>query len=273
MEKRIKGAGKLSRKLLTTLVLTGMLTPGFSWAVDNSIYIDQTGDYANITMEQDGSSNTIKGIRAGSPGATTDAAVIKGDGVGINVKQTGNSNTLSLGVDTIKDSATGSAATTIDYQVSGGNNVGIIDLNAAGTVGANVSTSLAITQTQGGNYANVNILGARNASSVTQSGGDARYTTTVNANDTTQAITTSGGTDNRVVTNLTSDRGSVVVSAVGAGNRVEVSQADGGAVGHSASIDIFGSFNSVTTSQSNAIDTAINVKSTGSHNTISVITK
>ena len=273
MKKRIKGAGKLSRKLLTTLVLAGMLTPGYSWAVDNSIYIDQTGDYANITMEQDGSSNTIKGIRAGSPGATTDAAVIKGDQVGINIKQTGSSNTLSLGVDTIKDSANGSAATSINYQVSGGNNVGIIDLNAAGTASANVSTSLAITQTQGGNYANVNILGARNASTVTQAGGDARYTTTVNANDTTQTINTSGGTDNRVTTNLTGDKGSVVVATVGGGNRVDVTQDSGGAVGHSVSIDIFGSFNSVTTSQSSAIDTAINVKSTGSHNTIGITTK
>jgi hypothetical protein len=178
-----------------------------------------------------------------------------------------------LGVDTIKDSGSGAVATSIDYQVSGGNNVGIIDLNAAGTAGANVSTSLAITQTQGGNYANVNILGARNASTVTQAGGDARYTTTVNANDTSQTINTSGGTDNRVVTNLTGDKGSVLVTAVGGGNRVDVTQDGGGAVGHTASIDIFGSFNSITTSQSSAIDTAINVKTTGAHNTISVITK
>ena len=59
MVRGLKGGGGLSRKLLTILVVAAMPTLGY--AVDNSIYIDQSGDNAVINITQDGPSNTVKG--------------------------------------------------------------------------------------------------------------------------------------------------------------------------------------------------------------------
>ena len=59
METRKKGGGGLSRKLLTVMLFGISVT---SWAVDNSVYIDQAGDDSTITMTQDGAGNKVKGI-------------------------------------------------------------------------------------------------------------------------------------------------------------------------------------------------------------------
>ena len=88
---RKKGAGELSRKLLTILVLSAMTT--LDMAADNSIYIDQSGDNSTISITQDGSGNKVKGILLnGNAGGITDPAKLRGDAQTINVEQTGANN-------------------------------------------------------------------------------------------------------------------------------------------------------------------------------------
>ena len=95
MKKSLKGAGNLSRKIITILVLSAM--SGLGYAVDNSIYIDQSGSNATINITQDGAGNTVNGLNSnGNAGQRSDAATLVGDGAQINVTQVGSGNTLSL---------------------------------------------------------------------------------------------------------------------------------------------------------------------------------
>ena len=165
---RIKGAGELSRKLLTILVLSAITTSGY--AVDNSIYIDQSGDNAIVTITQDGAGNRVKGIVSGSPGQSTDAAKIYGDSVQVAISQVGAGNSLALGINSTTASA--KSPTSVTYNVSGGGNMGIIDLNNAGTSGGNASSLVDITQTGGGNTTRLAMLGSGNSLTAVQAGGN-----------------------------------------------------------------------------------------------------
>ena len=90
MKPSITGAGSLSRKLTAILLSTVMLMAG---AADNSIYVDQTGSGATVTMTQDGYGNVIRGTANGD---NTTNAVIYGDNNQVNISQVGNDNTLKL---------------------------------------------------------------------------------------------------------------------------------------------------------------------------------
>jgi hypothetical protein len=268
MDKSITGVGELSRKLLTILVLSAMTTLGN--AADNSIYIDQAGDDSNITMTQDGSGNRVRGIAAnGTAGQDTDSAVINGDNMTVNINQVGSGNELSLGVNTV---STIGAPTTINYDVSGGSNTAIINLNNAGVSGANTASTIDITQTGGGNYTDIDVLGSTNSLIAVQSGGSAVLKSTVDADGTTQTIDTSGGTANSVSTSLTGDNGTVDITAVGASNTFDITQSGGGVSGHNATLDVTGSSNSYTLVQSGTIDTAVGIATVGSGNTFTITT-
>ena len=239
------------------------------YAVDNSIYIDQAGDNATINISQDGAGNRVRGIQGTGTGNTT-PAVINGDGMQIDITQVGAGNVLNMGIQST--TANGSDPTSVNYNVSGGNNTGTINLNADGQ-GTNASTTLDITQTGGNNVANINVLGSKNTLTAVQSGGSATLNSTVNASETTQTINTSGGTGNSVTTNLTGDKGTVVVDFVGASNTASITQAGGGTAGHSTTLDVNGSSNSYTINQSGTIDTTVNIKTSGSGNTFGIVTR
>ena len=277
MKTRIKGAGGLSRKLLTILILAAM--PGLGYAVDNSIYIDQTGDNAAITMTQDGANNQVKGVGTanynattksiqGTNGLKTDPATIYGDSNNVTVTQIGAGNTLSLGIDSTVVSGVG---VNLTYNATGGSNTGLININADGQ-GTAANTQVNISQANGGNTAMINLTGTGNTLNAIQTGGSGILGIRANADSTTQTITTSGGTNNKVYTDLTGDKGTVNVAAVGASNTITLTQSGGGANGHNVGIDLTGSSNTVTTNQSGSIDTTIGIKSVGSGNTFSIIT-
>lgn len=253
---------------LLTMLLSAVITSAY--AVDNSIYIDQLGDNATVTITQDGAGNRVKGIVSGNAGNTTDPAKIYGDGVNVTVNQTGAGNSLAMGVVAVVGNAN---SADITYNVSGGNNTGYINLNNAGASGAVRDAVVSITQSGGGNTTNVRMLGGGNNLTATQSGGGATLISDVNADATTQTIATSGGTGNSVTTTLTGDKGTVNVAIVGGSNTVDITQNGGGANGHNVGIDLNGSGNTVTTLQQGTIDTAINLKSVGSSNTFTLTSK
>jgi hypothetical protein len=250
MDKSIKGAGGLSRKLLTILVLSAMATLGH--AADNSIYIDQSGDYANVTINQDGAGNQVKGLTAAvSTNSSTDPALIRGDGVNVNINQTGSNNKLGLGIDATMGTSKSvdlTYSTVNSGNISGSNNLATFQL---GTSSARASdTIVSVTQLNGSNVANVSMTGSDNQLTATQSGGGATLISTVAASGTRQDITTAGGTGNSVTTNLTGDNGNVYVNVMGATNTISIAQSDaGGTTGHQAWMDINGTGNNVTLAQ------------------------
>ena len=92
MKKRITGVGKLSRKVLTSLMMAGMLSSG-AWA--NDVYVEQIGDNSSVSITQTGAGNMVNGNLAGL-GNSDDPALIRGDLNDVTINQLGSGNILSL---------------------------------------------------------------------------------------------------------------------------------------------------------------------------------
>jgi len=249
MDKRNKGVGKLSRKLLTILVVSGMATLGH--AADNSIYIDQSGDFANVTINQDGAGNQVRGLQSNGGDDKTIASIIRGNSVVVNIDQTGSSNKLDLGIDA---TVSGTKSVDLTYStvnsgnITGSNNTAIFQLGTSTTTLSNSIVS--VIQVNGSNYAEVRMTGNDNQLAALQSGGSASLTSLVSASGTRQTITTAGGTGNQVSTTLNGDNGVVDVQVQGATNVIAIAQdGAGGLTGHQAVMDINGTGNTVNLSQ------------------------
>jgi len=221
MDKRRTGAGNLPRKLITVLVLSAMST--LSMAADNSIYLDQSGDTAIVTMTQDGAGNTVKGILAnGNAGSSTDPAKVIGDGNIVTVNQVGAGNTLSLGVN--RGISTAVAATNVSYSVTGNNAVGFIDLNNSGS-GSAAGNVVSITQTGNAAIARLIMSGDNNQSTVTTGGGDNNsFQSTVTGNNNTQTVSATGGGGNSVATSQIGNNNTMTLTSVGATNSIIANQ-------------------------------------------------
>lgn len=231
-------------------MLSAMATLGY--AADNSIYIDQSGDFNNITMNQDGSGNQVRGLSAVGSNDPTAPAIIRGNNVSVNVNQTGMNNKMNLGID-----ATMGSNKSVDFTYSTINSTALVGNNNIATFQLGNSSSRAIdtivnvTQLNSNNTANVAMTGSDNQLTAIQSGGYATLVSTVAATGTRQDITTAGGSGNSVTTNLTGDNGNVYVKIQGATNTVDIAQSgSGGSTGQVAWMDINGTGNSVTLSQS-----------------------
>jgi hypothetical protein len=250
MEQSLKGAGKLSRKVLTILMLAAIPTLGM--AADNSIYIDQSGDFANITINQDGAGNQVRGLQSNGGDDKTVSSVIRGNSVNVNINQTGSTNKLDLGINAIVSSGKSvdlTYSTINSGNLTGSNNTALFQLGTSSATASN--TVVSVIQVQGNNLANVSMSGDDNQLTALQSGGGATLISSVAASGTRQEITTAGGTGNSVTTNLTGNNGNVYVNIMGATNTIDIAQSGaGGSTGHQAWMDINGTGNNVTLAQS-----------------------
>jgi hypothetical protein len=261
MDKRIKGAGGLSRKLLTILVLSAMTTMGY--AADNSIYIDQAGDNSTITMTQDGAGNRIKGILLnGTAGGTTDPAKLVGNAQTINIEQTGSTNVLALGVNTTQGGSVAgysNIGVNLNYQVTGGNNTGYININNTG-IGTASGNVVSIIQ-DGSATATLNMTGASNQLTVNTAGGANNiFTGTINADETVASINQTGGGGNETTVEMTGSKGQVSVTSVGSSNITNIIQSAYGTTGAQIILDITGSGNNTSVTQSGSYDHYANIK-------------
>jgi len=82
------------------------------FASDNSIYIDQTGDNAVISITQDGTGNIVRGIQGTGTSNTTPAGIY-GDGNEVTVNQVGSGNVLNMGIN--RGTGTGTTGNTVTY--------------------------------------------------------------------------------------------------------------------------------------------------------------
>ena len=266
------GDSKLSRKLLTVLMLSLLGTSTVVYGVDNSIYIDQAGDNAVVNITQDGAGNRVKGLDVnGQPGQTIDPAKIKGSNVAVTISQIGAGNILSMGIDT--QTASGGANTSVTYSVTGTNNIGVINLNNAGASGGNQSSTVNITQTDGGNNVQLAMLGTGNSFTSTQAGGGSSISTNINANNTTTLVNQSSSLGGDQTTlEMQGDKGNIDIKSQGSSNIIGITQNGGGANGHLAKVDMNGVGNNVTITQGGTIDTTVNLKSVGASNSFTINT-
>jgi hypothetical protein len=261
MDKRMKGAGGLSRKVLTILVLSAMTTLG--QAADNSIYIDQSGDNSTITMTQDGAGNKVKGILLNNTaGGNTDPAKLVGNAQTINIEQTGANNVLALGINSTQGGSVANFSNIgayLNYQVTGGGNVGYININNNG-IGTAIGNVVSIIQ-DGNATATLNMTGTSNQLTVNTAGGNGNiFTGTINADDTVAFVDQTGGGGNDTTIDMSGNKGQVSITSVGATNNTTVNQSAGGATGAQVIIDITGSGNLTTVNQSGMYDHYANIK-------------
>jgi hypothetical protein len=263
MKQSRTGAGGLPRKLSAILLSAVMLVSGLTLAADNSIYIDQAGDNATVTVTQDGSGNTVRGLPGAGTSNTTPAS-IQGDGNQVSVSQVGSGNTVRLGVNTT------SGTTVINYALSSSTNSNAtIDIGSGQTPGND--NTINITQSGNAATANVQSRGAGNTATIATSGGANNSATIgMTGDNITGSITTTLGGGNAVSLDLQSPGGSASVTAGGATNTVTVQQTGGGS-GHQATVELLGSSNTVgIQQQGTAGDNIANIKSAGSGNTFSI---
>jgi hypothetical protein len=264
MKQSITGAGSLSRKLTAILLSAVMLVTGVALAADNSIYIDQTGDNASVTINQDGGGNAVRGL-PGVGTSNTTPATIYGDGNQVSVSQVGSGNTLKLGIKT--DTTVGQS--TVNYSVTGQNASAIIQVGNTQTNSS--ANTINVTQDGNNSVASVKSIGAGNTGTINTSGG-ANNTAVLgmSGDNITGTTTVTGGGGNTVSLDLQSSGGSATVTAAGASNTVNVLQT-GGVNGHSTTVDLTGSGNTVgIMQQGTAGDNTINLKSVGSTNSFSI---
>jgi hypothetical protein len=263
MKKSLTGCSGLPRKLSAIILSVVMLITGLTMAADNSIYIDQAGDNATVTVSQDGSGNVVRGLPGAGTSDTTPAS-IQGDGNQVSVSQIGSGNTVKLGVKTT------TGQTVINYALTSSmNSNAVIDIGSGQTPG-NANT---VNITQSGNAATANVMsrGAGNTATIDTSGGANNSATIgMTGDNITGSITTTLGGGNDISLDLQSPGGSASVTAGGSTNTVTVQQTGGGS-GHQATVELLGSGNTVGIQQQGTLgDNIANIKSAGSGNTFSV---
>jgi hypothetical protein len=261
-------ARKNNNNKMKTRILALMLFLGLTniHAADNKVYIDQVGDRSTITITQDGSSNTVKGVGI----AQDQNAKIYGDDTMVAITQTGVNNFLTLGVN---GGALGST-NVINYSVTGNNATSLINCNNAETGKCN-RNNISITQTGNNATSNVSVNGENNALTGTSSGG---ANNSINFNITgdglTPNIAISGGGGNTGNITLAPSAGinaTATMTIAGASNNVSINQTGGSVLGHSASLQVNGSSNTIAVTQTGTMgDNKFNLQSTGSTNSVTI---
>ena len=261
------GVGELSRKLLTVMLLS---ISAISWAVDNSIYIDQTGDNSTITMTQDGAGNKVKGILSnGTSGANTDPAKLVGNNQTITVNKAGPNNILTLGANSTV--GTNGKGIDINYQVDVGGNIGFINSNNNGQ-GVSASNLIDIIQLGGNAVTNVSMLGNTNSLTVRSSGGGGNsIIANIDADNVIAVVDQTLGGANDTTLNLTGSKGYVELTSTGAANLTNITQDGGATIGNSVKIVLDGSGNQTTVSQTGVSDNTVDYKVLGSNNIASIV--
>jgi len=233
------------RIALTALILGAVVN---CYAADNSTYIEQTGDSANIIVFQDGAGNRVRGLPGSGTGDDT-PAVMYGDQNQITISQVGAGNKMYFGVQTKLPSgldAAGYAGNIFYYEAKGNNNLAFIDSNGNGKETSQGNT-LILRQSGNLNNADVKIKGSANNIIATTSGGNGNAViAAVDGDKNVQSISlTSGGLNTANITQ-TGANNTVTGQSVGYGNTIRLVQ-DG--YGHSAVFDVIGTSNNITASQ------------------------
>jgi hypothetical protein len=267
MKKSMTGASELSRKVLTVMLLSISAT---SWAVDNSIYIDQAGDNSTITMTQDGAGNKVKGILTnGTAGGNTDPAKLVGSVQTVTINQAGPNNVLTLGANSTV--GTNGKGIDINYSVDVGGNIGFINSNNNGQ-GISAGNLIDIIQLGGNAVTNVSMLGNTNSLTVRSSGGGGnKLFATIEADNVVATVDQTLGGGNETTLNLTGDKGTVNITSTGATNLTSVTQDGGSTNGNFAKIVLDGQGNQTTVSQTGVSDNTLDYKAVGSNNIANIV--
>lgn len=223
MNKRIKGGGELSRKILAILVVSGMVSTG-AWA--NDVYVEQIGDNAIVSITQTGAGNLVNG-NVGGTVSTDDKALIRGDFNDVTINQIGSGNIVSL---VMNNESNGTGATVV-ISADGSNNTQTIGCGTA--LSSSCNASIIRSEITGNNNNTVQML----------SGGVVKSTIAINGNYNNVTHAASG---------VGLHTGEITVSGSGGGSAAPnaVTLIQSGALTKNAVITSNGSNNNVRVTQS-----------------------
>ena len=114
MNKRIKGGGGLSRKLLAILLASGMVSTG---ALASDVYVDQAGDTGTFNITQSNGVNRV--------GTVSTPSVFSGNNITVDIIQNGTMNEADI-------QALSATDTIINYNAQGGSNTLEIEIGNSG---------------------------------------------------------------------------------------------------------------------------------------------
>lgn len=211
----------------------------------NNVYIEQIGNTNTIAIQQIGGSNNVGGV-ASTNGAwdapsSSNYATITGSSNTVTLNQTGDNN---IG----------------QYNIKGGNNI-----YTSNVTGFDNKTKLTIGDANNANN-------AQNTVTETIAGDTNTVIQTIvgSTNLSTLSIT---GNRNEVTKDITSSSAINQNTFTGNDNKLYSQQIGlGGAAGHELQLVSSGDYNSYVVQQQGTNDTTVDIKTTGSHNTVTVRT-
>lgn len=209
-------------------------TAALAIATTNRIFIDQSGDNPNVNMTQDGTGN-----KAGSGGRPV---YLRGIDQIIVTRQIGVNNDISL--EAVNDTTgTGKGVNVTIQQIGDSNRV-----DAACGYGTASTGGTALT---GCNAADINwkFTGDSNDLQFRGTGADLKSAVDVTGNSNLFRIDAIG------------DKHSQTIKVVGDTNTFDINQRSTGAAGSSIWVDVTGTSNTFTLSQTGTIDNVVNIKS------------
>ena len=214
-------------------------TDANSVATTNKVYIDQAGGNVDVNIVQTGTANII--------GTSADPIYLRGDNQSVIVTQTGNGNSVLMGI--VSDTGASGIATVTLRQIG--------DLNTADIRCGILQTDASCNQLD----MNARFTGNSNSLVFRGSGANIRNSMDIQGNNNTFNI------------DALAPNASQTLLVTGNYNDFDITQTDtGGTFGHSLYVNLTGSLNTVTTQQYGASETVININSVGSNGTFNIKT-
>jgi hypothetical protein len=278
----------MKKNILAKKTITTMLGIFLSVGVyaDNSVFIDQTGDFNRVTINQDYDGNQVGGVAQGGP-SNTNRAVVQGSGNSINIEQIGAGNQLGLSFKNDNTSVPSGSVTALasvnnlNYQVYGTNNTALIDVSAGTGIGADIAygNNLNIKQYGSGNQVGVQIQGNNNAidfrtgaSGAGNSVDNSVIQSTVTGSSNSQSVVFGGGNSNSAQLQQTGDGNTIGITASGASNQFGVGQDSTAGGAHTFTAGVTGSSNTMSVTQAGPYNSVVNVNVSGSSNAYTINT-
>lgn len=233
----------------TMVTVSPNATAALASATTNRVFIDQSGDNPNVNMTQEGSGNKA--------GSAARPVYLRGIDQTIVTRQIGANNEINLEV-VNPSTGTGMGAKVTLQQIG--------DSNKADVACGYGSLSNGTTSIAGGD-------GCKNL--------DANWKFTGNSNelqfrgkgtDIKSAIDVTGNT-NKFYIDVMGDKHTQTIKVVGDTNTFNINQASTGASGSSIWVDLAGTSNSITVSQTGSIDNVLNIKSISNNGTFNITQK
>lgn len=212
----------------------------------NRVFIDQSGDNPNVNVTQEGSGNKA--------GSAVRPVYLRGIDQVIVTKQVGNSNEINLEVVNATTGA-GVGATVTIQQLGNSNKV-----DAACGYGTASDGTTALT---GCKAADLNWKFSGNSNELQFRG---------TGNDIKSAIDVSGNS-NQFYVDVIGDKHTQTIKVVGDTNAFNINQRSTGAAGSSIWVDLAGSSNSITVSQTGTVDSVLNIKAVSNSGTFNITQK